>query len=77
MNGNKKESLSMKFKDLVNGMVFQFVFDQKGGGNCWYTKLDRLSVRCVMNDNELAIGGIYFIHSVLLNDEVVIATNFS
>jgi|688.fasta_scaffold523441_2 hypothetical protein len=69
----------MKFRNLANGMVFQFKFDQQLRNRWWYTKIDDLYVICVGSyggANE-DIGDRSSINETLLEEEVVLAKSFS
>jgi len=68
----------MKFKDLANGMVFQFAFDERLGGNWWYTKIDDLNTVCVKSTNDKKhLGRIDYVTDDLQEKEVILATKFS
>ena len=68
----------MKFKDLANGMVFRYRFDEILGANWWYTKIDDLDVICVGSHNgaDEDIGLRYSTNEELQEEEVVLATIF-
>jgi hypothetical protein len=67
----------MKFKDLANGMVFQFAFDERLGGDWWYTKYDDLNTVCVKSTNDKYVGRIDYVPNDLQEKEVILATKFS
>lgn len=69
----------MKFKDLANGMVFQFAFDQRRYAGWWYTKIDDLDVICVGSHRgaDKDIGLRYSTNEELQEEEVILATKFS
>jgi hypothetical protein len=69
----------MKFKDLANGMVFQFKFDQQLRNRWWYTKIDDLDVICVGSHRgaDEDIGDRSSINETLLEEEVILAKIFS
>ena len=67
----------MKFKDLANGMVFKFAFDERLGGDWWYTKYDDLNTVCVKGTNDKNIGRIDYVSNDLQEEEIILATKFS
>jgi hypothetical protein len=67
----------MKFKDLANGMVFQFAFDQRFGVDWWYTKYDDLNTVCVKSTDGKYVGRIDYVTDDLQEEEVILATKFS
>jgi hypothetical protein len=69
----------MKFKDLANGMVFRFKFDERLGWDWWYTKYDDLDTICVKSDRDCDeyIGHRDSLPEELQEEEVILARNFS
>lgn len=69
----------MKFKDLANGMVFQFAFDQRSRTDWWYTKIEDTKIVCVKSgrDEDSDFGKIDDIEDRLEESEIVLATKFS
>lgn len=71
--------MTMRFKDLANGMVFRFAFDVELGADWWYTKIDDLDIICVKSarDWDKYIGHRLSTSEKLQEEEVVLATKFS